>query len=190
MSDQIMSLLPKPDQALVRQLLDLVHNIDKDDPSPADVQALRAMLSDHPFLWRTYGDLAGLAAQVIINRLDPLPPVAESLRRGWQAMQIDLGYPHASPLERHLIEHVVLCWLHLYLIDCEYTAATSQAIPLDSADFWERRLSAAQRRYLRACDTLARIRKLAQPPASSLQLNIAAQGGQQLNLLTPGPPED
>ncbi|GAB4546923.1 MAG: hypothetical protein Kow0063_41460 [Anaerolineae bacterium] len=188
MSDQTISLLPQPDQALVRQLLDLVHSIDKDNPSPDDIRALHAMLSDHPHLWRTFGDLARLSAQVIIKRLAPLPHISQSLTCAWQAMQIDLGYPQASPLERLVIEQVVLCWLHLYLIDCEYTAATSQPIPLDNADFWERRLSAAQRRYLRACDTLARIRKLART-TPALQVNIATHGGQQVNVLDAGPAE-
>jgi hypothetical protein len=146
------------------------------------------MLHDHPRLWRVAGDLAGLAAQVIINRLEPLPHIAESLKCGWRAMQIDLGYPHASPQERLLIKEVVLRWLHLYLVDCEYTVATAQSIPLDSAHYWERRLSAAQQRYLRACDSLARIRKLART-TPALQVNIATHGGQQVNVLDAEPAE-
>jgi hypothetical protein len=85
-------------------------------------------------------------------------------------------------LERLLIEEVALRWLHLRLVDLEYADATSQSILLPSAEHWEGRLSAAQRRYLRACDTLARLRKLASA-SSALQVNIAAQGGQQINLL-------
>jgi hypothetical protein len=41
--------------------------------------------------------------------------------------------------------------------------------------YWEKRLSAAQRRFTRACETLARVRKLSNTPA--LQFNIAANGG-------------
>ena len=46
-----------------------------------------------------------------------------------------------------------------------------------------RRLSAAQRRFLRACESLARVRKLART-TPALQLNIAARGGQQVNVVT------
>lgn len=184
MTDQTTSLIPKPDQALVRQFQELVRGIDKENPKPADIQALRHMLHEHPDLWRVYGDLASIAAQTVIDRLDSLPSISESLKCGWRAMKGELGYPAAPPLERLLIEQVVLCWLHFHLIDCEYTAATSQDIALDSADHWERRLSAAQRRYLRACESLARIRKLART-TPALQVNIATQGGQQVNLLAP-----
>ncbi len=38
---------------------------------------------------------------------------------------------------------------------------------------WERRLSATHMRYLRACDTLARVRNLSRP--TPLQINIGAR---------------
>ena len=44
------------------------------------------------------------------------------------------------------------------------------------AAWWEKRLSGAQRRYLRACETLAKIRKMQLP---MVQVNI---GQQQLNV--------
>jgi hypothetical protein len=140
------------------------------------------MLDQHPELWRVAGDLAQAAARSLVDKLDAGPLIAESLKRGWLAMQDELGYPAAPPLERLLIEEVALRWLHLRLVDLEYADATSQSILLPSAEHWEGRLSAAQRRYLRACDTLARLRKLASA-SSALQVNIAAQGGQQINLL-------
>jgi hypothetical protein len=43
-------------------------------------------------------------------------------------------------------------------------------------EFWEHRLSMAQKRYLTACETLAKIRKMAVP---ALQLNI---GDKQINV--------
>ncbi len=189
MSDQTTSLAPGPEPPLVRQFLELIKGIDKDDPKPAHIQALRQMLRDHPDLWRVSGDLASAAAFNLAGKLNSLPHISESLKFGWRTMKDELGYPIAPPLERLLIEQVVLCWLHMYLIDLEYTAATAQSIPLASADHWERRLSAAQRRYLRACESLARIRKLARA-TPALQVNIAAHGGQQLNLVSGDPAND
>ena len=43
---------------------------------------------------------------------------------------------------------------------------------------WEKRLNAAQRRFLRACESLARIRKMKLPP---MQINIAQQQVNQVN---------
>ena len=45
---------------------------------------------------------------------------------------------------------------------------------------WERCLSAAHSRFLRALDSLARIRRL--PRSKTVQVNIATEGGQQLNV--------
>jgi hypothetical protein len=189
MSDRNPSLVPKPDQAIVRQFLELVDGIDRDDPSPADIRALREMLRDHPDLWRVCGDLAQIAAATLIQRLKALPHVAESLKCGWTAMKDDLGYSVALPLERLLIEEVVLSSMHNYLVAAEYSAAMGLSISQSSVKHWERRLSAAQSRFLRACVSLARIRKLART-TPALQLNVAAYGGQQVNVVTDQPESD
>jgi len=189
MPDPIASLLPETDRLVLRQFLQLVQGIDKQDPSPADVQALREMLHSHPGLWRVYGDLAALAARTLIQRLEARPHLAESLTCGWRAVKDDLGYSVAPPLERLLIEQVVLCSLHMYLVAGEYGLVVDTSIPQSSIDHWERRLSAVQRRYLRACESLARIRKLART-TPAFQVNIATHGGQQLNLLSGEPAVD
>ena len=47
--------------------------------------------------------------------------------------------------------------------------------------YWEKRLNAAQRRFTHACMTLSRVRKLSRN-TPALQFNIAAAGGQQVNV--------
>ena len=167
--------------ALSRRFLDLLKKTDCQVPDPADLHALRAMLEQHPGLWRVAGDLAHTAAMSIVGRMRAYPLVAESLKRGWDAMKDELGYQLASPLERLLIEQIVLCWLHLHVVELEYTSLIGASPPSTDADHWEKRLSAAQARYLRAYETLARIRKLARS-TPALQVNIAADGGQQINV--------
>jgi hypothetical protein len=56
-----------------------------------------------------------------------------------------------------------------------------QSISLPLAMYWEKKLTAAQKRFTRACETLARVRKLSRN-TPALQFNIAASGGQQVNL--------
>jgi hypothetical protein len=183
MSDQSTSLVPKPDQTVVRQFLELVKGIDRDNPSPADIRALRRMLRDHSDLWREHGDLAQIAAATLIQRLEALPHVAESLIHGWPAMKDELGYSDAPPLERHLIEEVVLCSMHKNLVAAEYSAAMGISTSQSSVNHWERRLTAVQSRFVRAIESLARVRKLART-TPALQLNVAAHGGQQVNVVT------
>jgi hypothetical protein len=45
---------------------------------------------------------------------------------------------------------------------------------------WERVLASKEARYLRAIETLARVRRLLRLPA--VQVNIAAEGSQQVNV--------
>ena len=193
MSDPSRSLLLASDHPLAQQFLALVKTIDRENPAPADVQALRAMLDQQPDLWRVTGDLSRAAALHMVNQLHTGPVVSESLKRGWGALQDELGYPSASPLERLMIEQIALCWLYLHIVQLEYTHAQAQPMGTLDADHWDRRLSVAQQRYLRACDALARIRKLDRQAARSgcttpaLQVNIAAAGSQQVNLLAGDP---
>jgi hypothetical protein len=186
MSDASRSLLLDSGHPLLQQFLALVKTIDKESPAPGDVQTLRAMLDQQPDLWRVAGDLSRAAALDIVNQLRAGPVVSESLKRGWGALQDELGYASASPLERLMIEQIALCWLDLHIVQLEYTRAQTQPMPTSDADHWDRRLSAAQQRYLRACDALARIRKLDRT-TPALQVNIAAAGSQQVNLLSPEP---
>ncbi len=174
------SLLPAaPD--LSRRFLDLLEKTDRQAPKPADLVALRAMLEQSPALWRVAGDLAHNAALAVVAKMRAYPVLAESLKRGWDVMKDELGYQSASPLERLLVEQVILCWLHLNVAELEYADVIGGSPFAHVVDHWERRLSSAQTRYLRACEALARIRKLARS-TPALQVNIAADGGQQINV--------
>jgi hypothetical protein len=53
-----------------------------------------------------------------------------------------------------------LNWLRLnFLEDIHYTK-TKESHSLEHGIYWEKRLTSAQRRHLRACESLAKVRKL------------------------------
>lgn len=81
-----------------------------------------------------------------------------------------------------LLASQTLCWPKLNLVELSYSGTMAQSHTLTLGMYWEKRLSAAQKRFTRACETLARIRKLSRN-APALQFNIAANGGQQVNLV-------
>jgi hypothetical protein len=133
-------------------------------------------------MWRIAGDLARTAAlHLIQDGITATPAVKESLSAAWDGLKMDLGYDNAPMLEQLLIEQVALCWLRLYTAEQGYTNKVYTASSYESLNYWERRLNASQRRYLRACETLARVRKIIRR-TPALQINIAAQGGQQVNV--------
>ena len=107
--------------------------------------------------------------------------VKESIAAGWKGVKRDLEYEHAPALEKLLIEQVGLCWMRHYILEQRFTNVTMAGGTIDALNYWERCLNASQRRYLRACETLARVRKIVRR-TPALQINIAAQGGQQVNV--------
>jgi hypothetical protein len=97
--------------------------------------------------------------------------VQEAHARKCAALTQELAGPQPSPLERLLVERIVLCWLHLYSAEALY-AQRRQNLSLRQAEFHEQRLSKAQARYLAAIRTLAQVRRLGVP---AVQVNIGQQ---------------
>ena len=160
-----------PDE--VMEVADLVQRADTDQPTPADLRALRVAFQRYPALWRVAGDIADIAEVKLIESIHGTALTKESVKAGMAKLRGDLGYPTASAVERILIDQVVLSWLRLNHTELRYTGATSECTSASQAESWERKLSAAQRRHLRAVESLARVRRLLRLPA--IQLNIGAQ---------------
>ena len=87
------------------------------------------------------------------------------------ALTKELAGPQPCPLERLLVERIVLCWLHLYSTEALY-AQHRQELSLRQAECYEQRLGKAQARYLSAIRTLAQVRRLGIP---AVQVNIGQQ---------------
>ena len=91
------------------------------------------------------------------------------------AMGQELSGPEPSPLERLLVERIVMCWLHLYYAEAIYIQSMSE-LTLRQAEFHQKRITLAHNRYLSAIRTLAQVRRLGVP---AVQVNI---GEQQVNV--------
>jgi hypothetical protein len=72
---------------------------------------------------------------------------------------------------------VAACWLQVQ--DADIRAARANDVSPRQAEFHQRRMDAANRRYLAALKALALVRKLALP---ALQINVARN---QVNVVTP-----
>jgi hypothetical protein len=88
---------------------------------------------------------------------------------------------NSTPVERLIIEQILLCWVRLASTEMSYTETIQEGGAIEMAQFQEKRLNSAHKRYAQACETLARIRKL-QRKSQPVQINIATAGGQQINL--------
>ncbi len=167
-------------RANFKQLLDKTN---KEHPSAKDVEALSNLLSGHKGLelWREVLSAAQFAELAVIENSPAVPGIKECWKHRLSSLRKELGYVGAPILEQLLIQQAALCWLRLSLVELQYSHVMKQTITLTLGAHWERRLTAAQRRFTRACETLARVRKLSRN-TPALQFNIAAAGGQQVNV--------
>lgn len=96
-----------------------------------------------------------------------------------EEMRDGLGYKTAPLLERMLIEHIILCCFRLAIAELQFSAVSSHGGTMKQIEHHQRLVGAAQRRFTRASESLERLRRLARP---NVQINVAAEGGQQVNV--------
>lgn len=162
---------------------ELLAKTNKEQPAPTDVKALSDLLNGHASLelWRSVASAGHMAELTVVNNATAVAGLKECWKHRLQVLKKELGSEGAPLLEQLLIQQAALCWLKLSLVELGYSNVMKQSITLTLGIYWEKRLSAAQRGFARACETLARVWKLSRN-TPALQFNIATQGGQQLNL--------
>ncbi len=172
-------------EKIKKQFRGLLAQANKEHPRPADVKALSDLLYKNKGmeLWKEVMGMGALAEYAALESIlgDRNQGSRECWKQRLETMRSDLGYASATPLERLLIQHVTLCWLNLNVTEYKHSNMMKESITLTLGMYWEKRLSAAQKRFARACETLARVRKLSRN-TPALQVNIAAEGGQQVNV--------
>jgi len=154
---------PMSEAQIRDRFIELVHRTNKEKPRPADVEELRRALSEHRGLelWRSVSGIAQAAELTMLARASFLTDaIRECWRERLRQVRLDLGFDDAPEAEKLLISHVALCWLRLNLVEHGYTSNTSGEHTLTAGVYWEKRLTAAQRRYTRAVETLAKVRTL------------------------------
>ena len=155
------------DQAAAKRALALV------EQSPALLNALSTLQHTAEQSWLAL--LYGTSDQETLGRKVSERDLAQ-LRR-------DLLGAHAAPLERVLVDRVVVAWLQAHYADVTYARQLQGEMSLKMAEYLQRRCERAQRQLLRALTTLATVRQKLTPA----QLNIALDGGQQVNIAGPSP---
>lgn len=77
-----------------------------------------------------------------------------------------------APLERLLVNRVVLDWLHALRMDLIYQQKFNGSLSLAQGEFYAKQAERAQRRFLRSVMALAQVRRLLTP---AVQINVAEQ---------------
>ena len=134
--------------------------------------ALRAYMDQAPGYWEQRGDMAQATQRALIALAggEKNLVIQETLARKCAALTQELAGPTPSPLERLLVERVVLCWLHLHY--AEGLRLKTKEVTFQQEEFHQRRISKMHARYLSAIRTLAQVRRLGVP---AVQVNIGQQ---------------
>jgi hypothetical protein len=130
---------------------------------------LRQFLDERPEVWRQAGDLGWHAREALLDLASAGGLLArESMARKMEELGAELGGPSPGPLERLLVERLVLSWAQCCLADLDAVRQGRLTTPLGAHVI--RRQAAAQRLFVQAAKALATVRRLLKPPLSPLQL--------------------
>ena len=99
-------------------------------------------------------------------------------------MRVELGFNHAPMLEKLLIDQICACYVRVWVAEHRHTTCITSDRTLEQAANDQKTLSMTQARYLRAIETLARVRRLKLP---ALQVNVAQAGAKQMNVAASTP---
>lgn len=115
------------------------------------------------------GNLAREAVRTLVNaHAGNNLLVREAVTKKLDELRAELLGPAPTALERLLVERVAATWLHLHHLEAVYAGKGSMALTL--AAYYQKAITAAQKRYLAAIKGLAEVRRLALPV---LQVNVA-----------------
>jgi len=121
--------------------------------------AVRELLRQMPDLIEQVGNLAAVARGELLRHSSRGNLVLREAEETFMAKLGDeIGGEAPSPLERLLVERILMCWLHVQIAERRYAQAKDK--PLMKVAFYEKLLDKAQRRYLAAIKSLAQVRRL------------------------------
>ena len=172
----------RPPKDTPDELLNLVERCYKENPNKRDLQELRDYLDEKPHLFRAVLDM-GKVVQARLIEVFVLPPAGQiGIEAQIKKIRKEMAYDQSQILECLLIDNIINCWLRLQWVEMQLTGlVNTEQVSIRVVEYWEKRLSASQRRYLRVCETLARIRKLTRN-TPVFQMNFATEKGQQVNV--------
>lgn len=152
----------------------LVATVNAKNPTKAQLAELREALTTAPALVKQIGDMSRQIKGMVIGNMAARPALRIAVEAKADSLTKELRAEGASPLEGLLIDQVVIAWLRWQRAELAYQQMfESQGVSAARASYLEKHLTATQGRYLRAIESLARVRRLLR--RAPVQVNIAQQ---------------
>jgi hypothetical protein len=167
----------KLDAARAEQFIEIVARAYKaKKPAKDDLQAIRKFLIEYPEFSKIVFDTVDTTQTQIIKNYVGSEVAQIAVEEHAAYIRAEMGYHDAPIMEKMLIENIITAWLRVQWLEFLITARMSGEFRIPVMEFWQKSLATAQRSYLAACETLAKIRKMKLP---NIQLNI---GDKQINV--------
>jgi hypothetical protein len=159
-----LKLITEETRDVEKEFRDLYDRANKQTPGAGvAAERLREVLNKHPAerLWERIPGPLKVAEDFA---LEHTPGITPGVRVCWRVQLADirreLRGENPSPVESLLAQHAALCWLRLAEVELLYTSKLGTSHTLTVGAYYEKRLSMAQRRFTRACETLERVRMM------------------------------
>lgn len=136
----------------------LIEATDKENPKPEDLSAMQKYLNDNA-AFVTVNSISRKAFERAVEVSSSSALMREMFNRQIKEKRKDLGIEAASPVEKILIDQVVLCWFRLNNLEILHAVKTHEGHSVETGLYWEKRLNSAQRRLLKATETLTKVQK-------------------------------
>ena len=164
--------MSQENKEVVAEFRALLSVTNKSNPDRQSLAKLGEILDKIPNLANVLGNLmTQIEGQILTNSFPSDKGFALIVSKRLENQRAELGYAGASAIEKSLIEHIIICHLRLITTELRYEKAMQTNPSLAMGQYWESKLSANQRRYLRAVETLARVRRLPAPVILATQIN-------------------
>jgi hypothetical protein len=151
----------------------LLNRVNEADHDPEEAKELQAIFDKLPDAALPLGNLVAMNRSALIKKTISGKATQMAVTTKATQMQKELGYEQSPHLEKLVIDNLTDSWLYMHHVQHNLNSWLREpGAGYDAAEYWEKRMNSAQRRFLRACSTLARIRKMKLP---ALQVNIAQQ---------------
>jgi hypothetical protein len=146
----------KSKQTSVTELIKLT---DKANPKPEHLEMIRKHLDDNAALVKL-NEVGQRAIVRVIETYSDSALMRELYQRQIEQKRVELGYDSGCVIERMLINQLALCHLRLSLIEMYHAEKVKQSHSTEVGMYWDRLLTTYQRRFERACLSLAKVKKL------------------------------
>ncbi len=143
------------------EMIALIKRVDKNKPNPEDLEALSKEMDKNPEPFSGFGNVQKHVFGRVLDAVITSRFQKECTLRYIEEMKSGMGYHTSTFVEKMLIDEIVMRWLRLQSAEASYQSQIiDKTHTLEAGIYHEKLVEQAQRRYIRAMETLAKVRKM------------------------------